>query len=70
MNSLLISTRNERYFSILVETTAISPAIINLSTRAPTSFLFQNQTANDEDEMAGNTILSLRLEAWNITESE
>ena len=70
MNSLLISTRNERYFSILVETTAISPAIINLSTRAPINFHFQNQIANDEDKTADNTILSLQLEAWNITEFE
>jgi hypothetical protein len=65
-----MSTKNERRFSFLVETTAISPAIVNLPTRAPTSFLFQNKTANDEDETAGNTILSLRPEARNITEFE
>jgi len=70
VDSLLISTGNERYFSILVETTAISPAIINLSTRAPINFHFQNQIANDEDKTADNTILSLQLEAWNITEFE
>ena len=57
VNSLLISTRNERRFSILVETVAISPTIINLSTRAPINFHFQNQIASDEDKTAGNTVL-------------
>ena len=57
VNSLLISTRNERRFSILVETIAISPAIINLPTRAPINFHFQNQIANDEDKTAGNAAL-------------
>ena len=57
VNSLLISTRNERRFSILVETVAISPAIINLSTRAPISFHFQNKTSNFEDKTAGNAVL-------------
>ena len=61
VNSLLISTRNERRFSILVETLAISPAIINLSTRASTNFHFQNQTANSEDKTAGNAVL---VYAW------
>jgi hypothetical protein len=50
MNSLLMSTRIERRSSILVETIAITPAIINLSTGAHINFHFQNQTANDEDK--------------------
>jgi hypothetical protein len=51
---MLISTNNQRRFSILVENSANSTAIINLLTRAGISSLqFQNQIVNDEDKSAG-----------------
>ena len=41
---------------------AVSPAMINLLTRARLScLLFQNQTENNEERKAGNSILCLRL---------
>ena len=50
-NSILISIINQRRFSIFLETTAISPAMIKLLTGAGISCLpFQNQTAKDEDK--------------------
>lgn len=49
-------------FPILLETSAISPDVFNLLTPAPTNCLpFQNQIANDADELAGNPVLCLQL---------
>jgi hypothetical protein len=57
-----MSIKNQRRFSIFLETTAISPAMINLLTGAGISFLpFQNQTTNDEYKKAGKAMLCLRL---------
>ena len=54
-------------FSILVQTTPISPDVINLSTGADPSCLpLQNQTTKEEDKAAGKAVLCLRLWVCSI----
>jgi hypothetical protein len=54
-----MSIKNQGLFPILLESGAISPAVINLSTCVPTNCLpLQNQTTNDEDKTPAKTILS------------
>lgn len=58
MNSILISAKNQRRFFTLVETTAISPAMIKLLTRARVSYLlFQNQLVNDEEDKSAGILI-------------
>jgi hypothetical protein len=59
MNSISISTKNQRLFPILLEIISTSPAMINLLTCARTSFLpFQNQISNDEGRQS-NTLFTV-----------
>jgi len=47
-------------FPILLETSAISPDVFNLLPH-PQTLPFQNQIANDADELVGNPVLCLQL---------
>jgi hypothetical protein len=60
-NSTLTSTKNQRIFPLLVQTTLISPDVINVSTGADPSCLpLQKQTTKEEDKAAGKALLCLR----------